>query len=238
MSFSRRDSPWANSALVVTIAPDDPLLIPYQKTHGVMAGIAFQQDMERRAALMGTRVHTTTNSRDRHDEEDLDGGATDPAVRRRGWLTVPVQRVTDFLEGRISETIPSSSYRLGVQSAPCHELYPPALTTALRHALVDYFNHTLPGFVCDEALLHGVETRTSSPVRIARDADTLQAVDMQGLFPAGEGAGFAGGIVSAAVDGLLVARAIVEGQQPASSDRKKNEEDRSRKHKRPNDFYY
>jgi uncharacterized FAD-dependent dehydrogenase len=75
--------------------------------------------------------------------------------------------------------------------------------------LVHHFEKQMPGFVCDEGLLHGVETRTSSPLRISRDKHTLQAIGVTGLFPAGEGAGFAGGIVSAAVDGMAVSRAVL-----------------------------
>jgi uncharacterized FAD-dependent dehydrogenase len=179
MSFSRRDSLWANSALVATVAPDDPILEPYRKEHGVMAGLAFQREMEQRAAIMGG-----------------------------GNLKVPVQRVTDFVAARPSISAPSSSYRLGVTPAACHEIYPPSLTTSIRNALVEYFDKQMPGFVCDEGLLHAVETRTSSPVRVSRDDLTMQAIGAARLFPAGEGAGFAGGIVSAAVDGLSVAEAV------------------------------
>lgn len=180
MSFSRRDSPFANSALVVTISTDDPLLEPYREQHGVLAGIEFQKDMERRAASMGG-----------------------------GDLTVPVQRLTDFLDGRHSSSGSlASSYRLGVRKSPNHQLYPAAITNALRHSLVDKFDKAMPGFVSDDGVLHGVETRTSSPLRVLRDEETLEAEGIEGLFPAGEGAGFAGGIVSAAVDGLQVARAV------------------------------
>jgi len=179
MSFSRRDSLWANSALVVTVAPDDPVLDSYRNTAGVLAGVAFQRDMERKAAAMGG-----------------------------GNLTVPVQRVTDFINGVASTSAPASSYRLGVKPAACHEIYPAALTTALRHALTNFFAEQMPGYVCEEAVLHAVETRTSSPVRIARDDANLKAIGIDHLFPAGEGAGFAGGIVSAAVDGMAVADAV------------------------------
>jgi uncharacterized FAD-dependent dehydrogenase len=180
MSFSRRDSAFANSALVVTIDPDDPVLDVYRPQYGVLAGLAFQRDMERRAAIMGG-----------------------------GNLTVPVQRVTDFLHAVPSTSAPPSSYRLAVRPSGLHELYPPAITAALSDALSHHFERQLPGYVCDEALLHGVETRTSSPLRIARDPVTGQAVGVSGLFPAGEGAGFAGGIVSAAVDGRWTARAVI-----------------------------
>lgn len=161
MSFSKRDSQWANSALVVTVFPDDPVLEPYREKYGVMAGVEFQRDMERRAAVLG-------------------GGLN---------LTVPVQRVTDFIEGKVSETIPSSSYRLGVRSAACHEIYPAPITAALRDALVNHFDAQMPGYVHPDGLLHGVETRTSSPLRMAREAETLQAKGLTNLFPAGEGAG-------------------------------------------------
>ena len=178
MSFSQRDSIWANSALVVTVDPNDAILESYRVEVGdTLAGMAFQKDMERKAAIMGG-----------------------------GNLTVPVQRVTDFIEGRVSSSLPSSSYRLGVHSAPLHELYPAPITHALREAL-KLFDSQMPGYLSHEALLHGVETRTSSPLRISRDSETLASIS--GLFPAGEGAGFAGGIVSAAVDGARVGRATL-----------------------------
>jgi len=192
MSFSKRDSLWANSALVVTVNPNDAILDPYRHVYNggkgkeedddghVLAGLAFQKDMERKASIMGG-----------------------------GNLTVPVQRVTDFVNGVASTTAPSSSYRLGIKPSACHEIYPKPLVNALRDAIVNHFEVQMPGFLCEDALLHAVETRTSSPVRVSRDAVTLQAVGVKGLFPAGEGAGFAGGIVSAAVDGMIVADAIV-----------------------------
>lgn len=181
MSFSKRDSIWANSALVVTVAPDDDILQEYRKQHGILAGLEFQRDMERRACEFG-------------------GG---------NW-TVPVQRVTDFVNDIVSETIPSSSYRLGVKSAPCHLLYPSPITTALKDALVNHFSKQMPGYYHPDALLHAVETRTSSPLRVSRNPETLQAFGTVNLFPAGEGAGFAGGIVSAAVDGITVSDAVLD----------------------------
>lgn len=158
MSFSNRDSLWANSALVVTVSPDDEVLNSYRSVHGNLAGLEFQRDMERKAYKLGG-----------------------------GCMTAPVQRLTDFVNRRRSETIPSSSYRLGVASADCHDIYPEPLYNALVHALVHQFEKSMPGFICDEALLHGVETRTSSPVRVRRDSDTLQAIGVSNLFPAGEG---------------------------------------------------
>ena len=180
MSFSKRDSLWANSALVVTVSPDDPVLEEYREKHGVLAGVAFQREMERAASKMGG-----------------------------GNLTVPVQRLTDFIAERPSTSAPPSSYRLGVKPSPCHEIYPRPLVKALQDALVNHFERQMPGYVCDEGLLHAVETRTSSPVRVSRDTETYQAMGCKRLFPAGEGAGFAGGIVSAAVDGIMVADAVL-----------------------------
>lgn len=181
MSFSKRDSLWANSALVVAVSTDDEVLDEYRDEFGVLAGLEFQKDMERRASEMGG-----------------------------GNLTVPVQRLTDFVEGKASTSAPSSSYRLGVKPAACHEIYPDQIVNSLRDAVVNYFDKKMPGFLCDDALLHAVETRTSSPVRISRDSETLQAVGAENLFPTGEGAGFAGGIVSAAVDGMIVAEAVLD----------------------------
>ena len=180
MSFSRRDSQWANSALVVTVSPDDSVLEPYREEHGVLAGLAFQRDMERRASVMGG-----------------------------GNMTVPVQRLTDFVAGRPSKTAPSSSYRLGVKPAACHDIYPYPLVAALRNALTEHFERQLPGFVCEDGLLHAVETRTSSPLRVAREKETMEAIGCRKLYPVGEGAGFAGGIVSAAVDGMAVAESVL-----------------------------
>jgi len=183
MSFSKRQSQWANSALVVSVNPEDmELLHPGQ---GPLKGVIFQETIERKAAQLGG-----------------------------GNLVAPVQRLTDFIAG-VPTVLPagapplSSSYRMGIKPAPCHEIYPAFVTEALRKALLK-FDREMPGFICDEALLHGVETRTSAPVQIVRSPDTLECVSLSGLFPAGEGAGYAGGIVSAAVDGIKVGQKIVE----------------------------
>ncbi|KAJ4845819.1 hypothetical protein Tsubulata_008228 [Turnera subulata] len=170
MSFSRRASKWANAALVVTVSGQDFDALNFQ---GPLAGVEFQREFERRAALMGG-----------------------------GDFVVPVQTVTDFLENKLSVTsLPSSSYRLGVKAANLHELFPVHITDALKHS-ISKFDEELPGFISKEALLHGVETRTSSPVQISRSRDTYESTSMEGLYPVGEGAGYAGGIVSAAVDGM------------------------------------
>eukprot|EP00903_Cladosiphon_okamuranus_P021523 g19786.t1 len=185
MSFSKRESKWANAALVVSLSPKDVAEdVTAMEGAGAgespLRGVRWQSTMERRAAEMGG-----------------------------GNLVVPVQRVTDFIAGSagLDAGLPSSSYRLGVRAGPLHEVYPSYVTEGLREALIA-FDARMPGFVCDEALLHGVETRTSSPVQVERDAETLECPSMEGLFPTGEGAGYAGGIVSAAVDGIRVGQSV------------------------------
>ncbi|KAG9156740.1 hypothetical protein Leryth_020916 [Lithospermum erythrorhizon] len=170
MSFSRRSSRWANSALVATVSFKDFDALGF---NGPLAGVEFQRLFERKAAEMGG-----------------------------GNFVVPVQRVTDFLENKMSgASLPASSYRLGVQAANLHELFPTNVTQALQQS-ISSFDKELPGFISDAALLHGVETRTSSPVQISRRPDTYESTSVKGLYPVGEGAGYAGGIVSAAVDGM------------------------------------
>lgn len=135
MSFSNRDSLWANSACVVTVSPDDPILEEYRITHGPLAGLEFQRDMERKAWEFGG-----------------------------GNLTCPVQRLTDFVDEKISTTIPTSSYRLGVKSAACHEIYPKPLYNALRHAITHQFEKQMPGFLTPEGEMCFRHTRTYSPI--------------------------------------------------------------------------
>ncbi|KAE9608320.1 hypothetical protein Lal_00026239 [Lupinus albus] len=178
MSFSRRASRWANAALVVTVTKKDFEALNY---HGPLAGVEFQREFERRAAIMGG-----------------------------GNFTVPVQTATDFLENKLSVTsVPPSSYRLGVKAANLHQLFPTHITEALQHSLLS-FDRELPGFISNEALLHGVETRTSSPIQIPRDVDSYESTSLKGLYPVGEGAGYAGGIISAAVDGMHAGFAVAK----------------------------
>ncbi|CAL5328257.1 unnamed protein product [Camellia sinensis] len=149
--------------------------------HGPLAGVEFQREFERRAATLGG-----------------------------GNFVVPVQTVTDFLENKLSgASVPPSSYRLGVKVASLHELFPNNITEALQNSL-SMFDKELPGFISNSALLHGVETRTSSPVQIPRNTDTYESTSLKGLYPVGEGAGYAGGIVSAAVDGMYAGFAVAK----------------------------
>ena len=114
--------------------------------------------------------------------------------------TAPAQRMADFVNGRLSYDLPRSSYAPGLTASPLHFWMPPFITNRLQQAFKK-FGQMSHGFLTNEALLIASETRTSSPVRIVRDNDTLQHVRLEGLFPCGEGAGYAGGIVSAGVDG-------------------------------------
>lgn len=124
-----------------------------------------------------------------------------------GNQTAPVQRMVDFVNGKISSTIPGSSYIPGVASANLLEVLPKNVHTRLQQAFIG-FGKKMKGYFTNEALLHAVESRTSTPVRIPRDPLNLQHPDISGLFPCGEGAGFAGGIVSAAMDGRKCAESV------------------------------
>ena len=156
----------------------DPADLPgFFKQHGVLGGMVFQKSLECAAKSAG-----------------------------RGGQCAPAQRVGDFLTGKLSASLPDTSYFPGIRSAPLHELLPAWITSRMREGL-RLFGRQLPGYVADPALLIGFETRTSSPVRIPRRGDSLEHPQVRGLFPCGEGAGYAGGIVSAALDGMRSAEA-------------------------------
>lgn len=175
MSLARRDSPFANSGMVVSVEPEDTA--PFQAEHGVLAGIAFQKQLEIAAKQAGG-----------------------------GGQVAPGQRVTDFLEGKTSVDLPKTSYFPGIQSARLDQIMPEWIVSRMRRGLT-LFGEQMRGYITEECNLIGFETRTSSPVRVPRDADSLQHPDITGLYPCGEGAGFAGGIVSAALDGMRCAEA-------------------------------
>ncbi len=126
-----------------------------------------------------------------------------------GGITAPAQRMVDFCKGKISANLPESSYSAGLVSSPMHFWLPEFMSKALKSGM-QKMNKNLRGFYTNDALLVGVESRTSSPVRIPRDRETFEYTGFSGLYPAGEGAGYAGGIVSSAIDGLNVAEKIVK----------------------------
>jgi len=123
----------------------------------------------------------------------------------------PAQRVTDFIRGRISTGLPPVSYRPGVVAADLSRCFPPWMVDELKSGL-SQFDKKMKGFVSESGVLIGVETRTSSPVRILRNGG-FQSVSLRGLYPIGEGAGYAGGIVSSAVDGIRCADTIMSGSR-------------------------
>lgn len=179
MSLSRRSSPHANSGLVVAVEPADWERAGFA---GPLGGVELQRVIERAAAKAG-------------------GGA----------LVAPAIRATDFARGRASSTLPESSYIPGLLAADvAHVLDAARVPIAKRLArALEAFNRRMPGYVTEEAVLIGVESRTSAPLRVPREPASLEAVGLAGLYPAGEGAGYAGGIVSAALDGVRVAHAIL-----------------------------
>jgi uncharacterized FAD-dependent dehydrogenase len=133
-------------------------------------------------------------------------------LERLAWLqggrrqTAPAQRMTDFVRGRLSAEPPQSSYAPGIVASPLHFWMPKFIVSRLQEGF-RIFDRKSRGFLTQEATVIGVETRTSSPVRILRDAESLHHIRLRGLYPCGEGAGYAGGIVSAAIDGERCAEA-------------------------------
>jgi uncharacterized FAD-dependent dehydrogenase len=175
MSPSERNSPYANSGIVVEIRPED--LLKYSGS-GVLAGIEFQKELEREAWK--------------------NGGHTQKA---------PAQRLGDFVSGKASGSLPKVSYFPGVTSSSLHSWLPKSIGRRLRDGFLQ-FGQVLNGYLTNDAVVLGVESRTSSPVRIPRDPEKLNHIRISGLYPCGEGSGYAGGIVSSAVDGMNAANAI------------------------------
>ncbi|HEX7757340.1 MAG TPA: FAD-dependent oxidoreductase [Niabella sp.] len=183
-SPSKRNNPHANSGIVVQVHEKDVQAIPaLQKIYGNKMNsplfmLYFQQWVEQ-AAFAG-------------------GG---------GKLVAPAQRMVDFCNGKTSQTLPACSYLPGIQAAPLREILPPFVTKALQGAF-PLFGKKIKGYYSNDAVIVATESRTSSPVRIPRDGISLQHPQIKNLYPCGEGAGYAGGIVSAAMDGERVAEAI------------------------------
>ena len=172
MSYSKRDSKNANSAIIVSVTPED------FESDDALAGIEFQRKLE-------------------------------AAAYREGNGSIPVQLFGDFKEGRVSDKFGEVTpvTKGAVRFADLNRVLPKELCDALREC-VDGFGRNIEGFNRDDAIMLGVESRTSSPLRICRD-EKLQA-NIRGIYPCGEGAGYAGGITSAAMDGIRVYEAITE----------------------------
>ncbi|EFR53669.1 FAD binding domain protein [Bacteroides fragilis 3_1_12] len=187
MSPSNRGSRWSNSGMVVEIQPEDIMNDERLTTndeaegsHPELAVLRFQEELERQCWLQGGRRQTA-----------------------------PAQRMADFTRRKLSYDLPESSYSPGLISSPLHFWMPEFITGRLSQGF-QQFGRSSHGFLTNEAVMIGVETRTSSPVRIVRDKDTLQHITLRGLFPCGEGAGYAGGIVSAGIDGERCAEAVAQ----------------------------
>ena len=179
MSASHRNSPFANSGMVVEIRPEDlPSLTSNLPPHS-LKGLAFQQHLEHLAYQHGGQ----------------------PSL-------APAQRLKDFVEGRPSKSLPACSYLPGMVSSRLDEWLPTHIGKRLQQGFLD-FDRKYRGFLTNEAVILGVESRSSSAVRIPRNPETLQSISTPGLYPCGEGAGYAGGITSCALDGINVALAII-----------------------------
>jgi len=181
MSPANRGTAWSNSGMVVEIRPEDlPPMTDDQPVARELAVMTFQEQLERTCWQQGNMKQTA-----------------------------PAQRMSDFVNGKLSYDLPKSSYAPGLISSPLHFWMPEMITKRLQEGFKT-FGRNAHGFLTNEAVLIAVETRTSSPVRIVRDRETLQHVRIQGLFPCGEGAGYAGGIVSAGVDGERCAEMVAQ----------------------------
>ena len=177
MSVSRRDSPFANSGLVVTVNEKDWIKF---KDNGPFAGLEYQKEVEKISYEAGG-----------------------------GKQRAPAQRLTDFIQKKISSSLPKSSYIPGVVSSPLHQILPDKISYNLSKAIL-IFDKKMNGYFTKEAQILAAETRTSSPVRIPREKESLMHIEIEGLFPCGEGAGYAGGIISSAIDGENCAEAAVQ----------------------------
>ena len=180
MSPANRGTAWSNSGMVVEVRPEDldnAKMERCDNAEPALKVMAFQEELEKMCWQQGNMKQTA-----------------------------PAQRMVDFVNGKLSYDLPKSSYAPGLISSPLHFWMPKMISHRLQQGF-KAFGKSAHGFLTNEAVMIAVETRTSSPVRIIRDKETLQHVSVQGLFPCGEGAGYAGGIVSAGVDGERCAEA-------------------------------
>ena len=183
MSPASRGTAWSNSGMVVEVQPTDDLTISqadHFDSNDPLRVMRFQEELERICWQQGNMKQTA-----------------------------PAQRMSDFVNGKLSYDLPKSSYAPGLISSPLHFWLPKMISKRLQEGFKT-FGRNAHGFLTNEAVMIAVETRTSSPVRIVRDRETLQHIRIQGLFPCGEGAGYAGGIVSAGVDGERCAEAVAQ----------------------------
>ncbi|MCK9302275.1 MAG: NAD(P)/FAD-dependent oxidoreductase [Bacteroidales bacterium] len=177
MSNSKRNSPYSNAGIVVSVGSTD---IPEYSQYGVFQNMIFQQELEKSFF-------------------DKDGRT----------LKAPAQRMTDFVKGKMSTDLPETSYLPGLKTSPLHKMLPIFIAHRMQQAFIK-FDDKMRGYYTKDATLIGLESRTSSPVRIVRNNETLESINIKRLFPCGEGAGYAGGIVSSAIDGINAADKVSE----------------------------
>jgi uncharacterized FAD-dependent dehydrogenase len=174
-SPSKRNNPYANSGIVVSVAPED---LPNYKENDPFVCLDFQKKVEYDCWVAGGKTQQ-----------------------------VPAQRMLDFVQGKISTDFPKTSYQPGIVSVNLAAVLPPLIAKRLQKAFVK-FGRKMKGYYTNNAVLHAPESRTSSPVSIPRHPDSLEHITIKGLYPCGEGAGYAGGIISAAIDGINCVDAI------------------------------
>ena len=176
-SPSKRNNPYANSGIVVSVSPED---LPNYKENDPFVCLDFQKKVEYDCWVAGGKTQQ-----------------------------VPAQRMVDFVEGKTSTDFPKTSYQPGIVSVNLAEVLPPLIAKRLQKAFIK-FGRKMKGYYTNNAVLHAPESRTSSPVSIPRDPETMEHLDIKGLYPCGEGAGYAGGIISAAIDGINCVDAIAQ----------------------------
>ena len=176
-SPSKRNNPYANSGIVVSVAPED---LPNYKENDPFVCLDFQKKVEYDCWIAGGKTQQ-----------------------------VPAQRMVDFVEGKTSTDFPKTSYQPGIVSVNLAEVLPPLIAKRLQKAFVK-FGRKMKGYYTNNAVLHAPESRTSSPVSIPRYPDSLEHIAIKGLYPCGEGSGYAGGIISAAIDGINCVDAIAQ----------------------------
>lgn len=205
MSPSNRGTKWSNSGMVVEIRPEDLLHPDLQLTPGELIPGSELAQTEALIQASGKQekdnLHVLSIIRFQEQLEQL--------CWQQGNMrqTAPSQRMVDFTQKKLSYDLPKSSYSPGLVSSPLHFWMPPFISERLSKGF-QLFGKSSRGFLTNEAVMIAVETRTSAPIRIVRDNETLQHVTIEGLFPCGEGAGYAGGIVSAGIDGERCAEAV------------------------------
>ena len=174
-SPSKRNNPYSNSGIVVSIDPSD-----FETASDSLVCLKFQQEIEQKCWVLAGKNQQ-----------------------------VPAQRLLDFVQRKKSPEFPRSSYQPGIVSVEMDEIFPPFVVNRLRQAFKD-FGQKMKGFLTNDAVIHAPESRTSSPVLIPRNPETLAHLDLENLYPCAEGAGYAGGIVSAAIDGMKCVEKIKE----------------------------